>query len=96
MALPDLDPLEAPVLARLDALGIAFTRHTHPPVATVEAAVTHWAGIDAMHFKNLLLRNQKGDRHYLVVVEHEHHSAPEDVVPLKLPNKICSPLLFTD
>lgn len=71
MALPDLDPLEAPVLARLDALGIAFTRHTHPPVATVEAAVTHWAGIDAMHFKNLFLRNQKGDRHYLVVVEHE-------------------------
>lgn len=66
----DLDPLEVPVLARLDALGIPFERHTHPPVATVEAALAHWAGIEAMHFKNLFLRNQKGDRHYLVVVEH--------------------------
>ena len=67
----DLDPLEVPVLARLDALGIPFERHTHPPVATVEAALAHWAGIEAMHFKNLFLRNQKGDRHYLVVVEHD-------------------------
>lgn len=64
------DPRETPVLQRLEALGIPFERHSHPPVATVEAAVEHWAGIDAMHFKNLFLRNQKGDRHYLVVVEH--------------------------
>ena len=29
-----------------------------------------WAGIDATHCKNLFLRNQKGDRHYLVIVLH--------------------------
>ncbi len=62
--------IEAPVLARLAELAIPFARHEHPPVATVEEATVHWATIDATHFKNLFLRNQKGDRHYLVVVEH--------------------------
>jgi Ala-tRNA(Pro) deacylase len=56
------------VAARLTELGIAFTRHQHPPVATVEEAMQHWDGIDATHCKNLFLRNQKGDRHYLVVL----------------------------
>lgn len=32
--------------------------------------MVHWKDIDAAHFKNLFLRNQKGDRHYLVVVAH--------------------------
>jgi Ala-tRNA(Pro) deacylase len=61
---------EAPVYARLTALGIAFTRHEHPPAATVEEAEPHWAGIDATHCKNLFLRNQKGSRHYLVIIRH--------------------------
>ena len=52
------------------ALGIAFTRHEHPPVSTVEEAEPHWAGIDATHCKNLFLRNQKGTRHYLVILKH--------------------------
>jgi Ala-tRNA(Pro) deacylase len=61
---------EVPVLERLRDLGIAFERHEHPPVATVEQAAEHWAGIDAAHCKNLFLRNQKGTRHYLVIVQH--------------------------
>jgi Ala-tRNA(Pro) deacylase len=60
--------LEAGVAARLSELGITFSRHEHPPVATVEEARQHWAGIDATHCKNLFLRNQKGNRHYLVVL----------------------------
>ena len=59
---------EAAVSARLRELGIAFTRHEHPPVATVGEAEAHWEGIDATHCKNLFLRNQKGNRHYLVVL----------------------------
>jgi Ala-tRNA(Pro) deacylase len=59
---------EASVVARLTELAIPFTRHEHPPVATVEEATLHWGGIDATHCKNLFLRNQKGDRHYLVVL----------------------------
>jgi Ala-tRNA(Pro) deacylase len=61
---------EEAVHARLAKLGIAYTRHEHPPVATVEEAEQHWAGIDATHCKNLFLRNQKGNRHYLVVLMH--------------------------
>jgi Ala-tRNA(Pro) deacylase len=60
--------LEATVVARLRELGIAYTRHEHPAVATVEEAETHWADIDATHCKNLFLRNQKGNRHYLVIL----------------------------
>lgn len=61
---------EIPVVQRLRDLGIGFERHEHPPVATVEEAAQHWAGIAAVHCKNLFLRNQKGDRHYLLILEH--------------------------
>src|SRR3954463_11492893 len=63
-----MTPQETAVVARLTELGVAFTSHHHPPVATVEEATAHWGGIDATHCKNLFLRNQKGDRHYLVVL----------------------------
>ncbi len=58
------------VYARLRELGIEFTVHEHPPAFTVEDAAEHWAGIDATHCKNLFLRNQKGSRHYLVILMH--------------------------
>ncbi len=37
---------------------------------TVEEAERYWADIPAAHCKNLFLRNAKGTRHYLVVLEH--------------------------
>jgi Ala-tRNA(Pro) deacylase len=61
---------ERPVVERLAELGIACERYEHPPVATVEEASQHWTGIDATHCKNLFLRNQKGSRHYLVILPH--------------------------
>ena len=61
---------QSAVLDRLSSLGISYERFEHPPVATVEEAATHWAGIDAAHCKNLFLRNQKGNRHYLVIIAH--------------------------
>jgi Ala-tRNA(Pro) deacylase len=60
--------LEASVVARLRELGIEYTRHEHPAAATVEEAEKHWSDIAATHCKNLFLRNQKGNRHYLVVL----------------------------
>lgn len=61
---------EDAVYARLAELGIPYERHEHPPVPTVEEAERYWTGIDATHCKNLFLRNQKGNRHYLVVLLH--------------------------
>jgi len=65
-----MTPQEQEVYAYLNTLDISFERYEHPPVVTVEEAERHWAGIDATHCKNLFLRNQKGDRHYLVIVMH--------------------------
>jgi len=61
---------EESVYARLNALAIAFVRHEHDAVATVDEAAAHWASIDAMHFKNLFVRNQKGTQHYLLIIRH--------------------------
>jgi Ala-tRNA(Pro) deacylase len=72
-------PHETAVRERLDALGIRYERYEHPPVATVEEAVVHWSGIDATHCKNLFLRNQKGNRHYLVIVMHAKRVDPRAV-----------------
>ena len=59
--------IERKVLEALASLGIAWVRHEHPPVATVEEAEKHWAGLEGAHCKNLFLRNYKGNRHYLVI-----------------------------
>ncbi len=63
-----IQPEEEPVLARLAQLGIRFERYEHPPIATGDEGLEHWDGIDAVHCKNLFLRNQKGTRHYLVIL----------------------------
>ena len=65
-----MHPQELPVVDRLNALGIAFERYEHPPIATAEEGDAHWVGIEAVHCKNLFLRNQKGTRHYLVILAH--------------------------
>jgi Ala-tRNA(Pro) deacylase len=61
---------EERVYARLAELGIAYERYEHPPVPTVEDAARHWADIRATHCKNLFVRNQKGNHHYLIVMLH--------------------------
>jgi Ala-tRNA(Pro) deacylase len=63
-------PEELPVMAALDALDIPYERYEHAAVASAVDAEEHWTGIDAVHCKNLFLRNQKGTRHYLVILKH--------------------------
>lgn len=60
---------ETRVYKVLDELGISYARHEHPPVFTVEEAEKHWTQITGAHCKNLFLRNKKGNRHYLVILE---------------------------
>ena len=66
-----MSDLERAVLDRLTSLGIAYERFEHPPVPTVEEAEKHWAGIEAAHCKNLFMRNQKGNKHYLVILQYQ-------------------------
>jgi len=61
---------EQEVYEVLERLGISYVRHEHPPVFTVEQAEQYWEDIEGAHCKNLFLRNKKGNRHYLVILEH--------------------------
>jgi len=61
---------EKKVLDLLDELRIPYIKHDHPPVFTVEQAVAQWKGIEGAHCKNIFVRNKKGNRHYLIIVEH--------------------------
>lgn len=60
---------EQKVYAVLDQLGITYTRYEHPPVYTVEEASKYWQDIEGAHSKNLFLRNNKGNQHFLVILE---------------------------
>ncbi len=53
----------------LEKLGISYIKYEHPPVFTVDQAEQHWKDISGSHCKNLFLRNKKGNRHYLVIIE---------------------------
>jgi len=72
----DADSAPAPLptspdalLAQLEALGIAAAVHRHPPVFTVEESKALRGSLPGGHIKNLFLRNKKGDRMWLVVLE---------------------------
>jgi len=54
----------------LDRLSIAFEYHEHPPIATIRDAIIHWKDYNSGRCKNIFLRNHKGDKHYLVILEH--------------------------
>lgn len=62
--------MTADILAILAEHGIVHETHAHPPVLTVEAARAHWAGIDAAHTKNLLLKDA-GGQYWLVCMPAE-------------------------
>lgn len=54
----------------LEKLGISFEYHEHPPLNTIEDAIVHWKDYNSGRCKNIFFRNHKGNRHYLVILEH--------------------------
>jgi len=54
----------------LGQLGIPFHYHEHPPAPTIDEAKKYWKDLEATHCKNIFFRNHKGNRHYLVILEH--------------------------
>lgn len=61
------DPNLYKVLMSLD---ISWKYLEHPAAPTVDEAVKYWKDLDATHCKNLFFRNHKGNRHYLVILDH--------------------------
>ena len=54
----------------LEKLEIEYEYHEHPPLATIEEAIIHWKDYNSGRCKNIFFRNHKGNRHYLVILEH--------------------------
>lgn len=54
----------------LNDLSIGYEYHEHPPISTIDAAIAHWKDYNSGRCKNIFFRNHKGDKHYLVILEH--------------------------
>lgn len=55
----------------LDELDIQYKIHSHPAVYTSEEAEKYVdASMEGSRCKNLFLRNQKGDKHFIVIINH--------------------------
>ena len=67
------------VYARLEELGIPFTYTEHPATPTVDEGRPYWGNLPGTHCKNLFLRNHKGNRHYLVIVQCDRALAIHDL-----------------
>ena len=63
----------------LKELDIEFDYYPHPAVPTVQEAMKYWKGMEATKCKNLFFRNHKGNRHYLVIIEHRQKLAISDL-----------------
>lgn len=57
------------VYSLLEELEIPYVKYEHIPVFTIEEADKLDVNIPGVHCKNLFLRNRKGNKHYLVIVE---------------------------
>lgn len=63
----------------LKELNIEVELHEHPPTPTIEEAVKYWGKMKSTHCKNLFFRNHKGNKHYLVIFEHQQQLVIRDL-----------------
>jgi len=61
---------QAELYELFEQLSIQFEYHEHPPLDTIKDAIIHWKDYNSGRCKNIFFRNHKGDRHYLVILEH--------------------------
>lgn len=59
------------LLSFLETNGIAYTRYDHEPLFTCEQAKVALAGAPGRGTKNLFLRDEKGKKHFLLVVSED-------------------------
>jgi Ala-tRNA(Pro) deacylase len=56
----------------LDRLNLRYEMFQHPPAPNIAEAMKYWKDTKTGHCKNLFFRNHKGNKHYLVLVEHAY------------------------
>lgn len=64
-----MEKLEKKVVEVLEKLEISYEKIEHPPVFTCEEMDGFMKDVTGIQCKNLFLRNKKGDRHFLVILE---------------------------
>lgn len=64
-----MEEREVKVYETLEKLNISYKRYEHTAVATIADIEEQVKGLEVMHFKNIFLRNSKGDKHYLVLID---------------------------
>ena len=88
------------VFAFFAAHGIEYDVYDHPEAHTVEEALKYWRDDGSRYCKNLFLRNHKGDRHYLVVLDGSRslaiHAVDPDAVICWIGNGHCDPSVTAD
>lgn len=67
------------VYKMLEELNIPYAYYEHPEAPTIEEAKKYWVDLKATHCKNIFFRNHKGNRHYLVILEHTQDLAIHDL-----------------
>lgn len=72
----------------LKNLNIPFEYFEHPPIPTIEEAKKYWRGMNTTKCKNLFFRNHKGNRHYMVILEHTKDLAIKDLEKLLKQGKL--------
>lgn len=65
----NLNEKEKIVYSVLEKLSINYEHYNHAPVATMDEINSLVDYIEDVHCKNLFLRNAKGNKHYLLLVE---------------------------
>lgn len=63
----------------LGRMGIDFHYAEHPPTPTIDEARKYWSADEGKHCKNIFLRNHKGTRHYLVILDCERSISMSDL-----------------
>ena len=61
--------IEAPLMERFSALGVATETHRHPPLHTVEESKALRGSLPGGHIKNLFLRDKKRNMWLVTVLE---------------------------
>ena len=62
---------EKQVYEVLEQLKIPYTQYEHIPVYTIQQLDELNMDMKGKHCKNLFVRNDKGDKHYLIIISHE-------------------------
>ncbi len=63
----------------LEELNIPFEYHEHPAAPTVEIASRYWKNIESTHCKNIFLRNHKGNKHFLIVLDYRKNLSIREI-----------------